>query len=203
MRTTSGRRNLFGKLAFFVPLIIIVSIVLYAFFQVTSPGSLEVDALVHDKYLHTSSQGSPVQVSIQVSYATGGSSKSGTTPVTLSLPPGTYTVAYATVNGYFRPTDRSVSVDSGIKSYAVGVYEAIPIFISITSVGFNSTAVSALNSVTPVIWINNSGSPLTLQLGSSGEYYLYPGQNHTQLFQATGSTHFSIGTNVTGTVVVS
>lgn len=201
MKTSKKNQRRIGTLLFFVPMLIIIGLVVYAFIQVTAPGTLVVNALGHDSYVNGSSQGSPIQASFTVVDSSGKTVHSGTTEATFSLSSGTYTVTYGSQEWYTTPSDVTIAVPNGMKVYSVGVYQVIPTAVSISQSGFNSTQVSALEAVTPVIWINNSGQLVILSV-QSAKVPLEPGQNYTRIFQNAGSVAFSEGSVPSGTLQV-
>lgn len=200
MKSRKSKNGLIGKLVFFIPLIVIVSVVVYGFIQVTEPVTLEVQAQAQNKYV-SSAEPQQLQVSATVSGTSG--TYTVTTPGSLSVSSGTYTVTYGSIAWYTTPSPRTIEGSSGQKVYAVGVYVATPSVVSITQSGFNATQVSALHDVTPVTWINNSGSNIVLSIENNGNEPLAPGQNATIVFQKAGSFSYSFDTNASGTVYVS
>ena len=203
MRSSKRKDNRLGRLVFFIPLVVIVSFVVYGFFQLTAPGTLKVEAIAHDQYVYTGAGGKSIQVSVTVEGSSGGNTQSGTTPASFSLSSGTYTVTYGPIEWYTTPADKTVAVPNGKTVYADAVYDVIPSVISIAHSGFNSTEVSALHGVTPVIWVNTSGSDVVLNIQSIGNVALASGQNFTKVFQSVGSLSFTDGFSTPGTLQVS
>lgn len=204
MKTTKRTQRRLGNLLFFLPIIVIGSLIVYAFIEISAPGKMEVTALGHDPYVSSLAvrQGTSITASFYVQDSTGKNISSGSTPAILSLGSGTYTVTFIPQKWYTTPTDETLQVSSSTTVYSVGVYQVIPLGISVTPGGFNSTKVTALQGVTPVIWINTSGSLVLLHLESIGTVPLDAGQNYTMIFQQIGPVSYSLGSNETGTLQV-
>lgn len=203
MKTGKRNRGRLGTLVFFIPLVVIVSVVVIGFIQLAQPGTLKVQAITVDRFLAPDKQNGSALVSVTVTAASGSGTNTGTTPTSFSLSSGTYTVSYGTDNWYKTPSSKTVSVPAGKTVYAVGVYEVLTAPVSITQSGFNATKIEALHGVTPVIWINNSGSSVVLSLETFGTFPLSAGQNYTKVFYDAGSFTFSVGGTASGTVQVS
>ena len=70
---------------------------------------------------------------------------------------------------------------------------------------FNSTSLTAVHGVTPVIWVNVSSQVVTLQSKFFGTIPVQPGRNASFVFQAAGTFNFWIfnDQSVAGTITVS
>jgi hypothetical protein len=131
-------------------------------------------------------------------------SAQGTTPFNLSLSPGQYTVVYGAVSWFRTPPPRSVAVLGGVTAFALGTYTPIIKTVAITASGFNSTSVSALHGVTPVVWLNHGGSVAVLEIQNVGRFEIAPSQNTTMVFTSKGTFSFTVfGTNFEGYVLSS
>jgi hypothetical protein len=178
-----------GKLLFVIPAILIVSLVVYAFVQLNAPGTLILQA--------ESPSGSSLQVSVTVN------GQAYTTPYTLSLHQGNYIANFSSIEWYYPPSTRDVTVTPGHTVYAVGLYNPIKKFVSVTGAGFNTTTISVLHGVTPVTWINPSDSLVTFTGSPLSQISLYPGQSFTYTFMTPGTYELTVlSTNLTLTVKV-
>jgi hypothetical protein len=178
-----------GKLLFVVPAIIIAILVVYAFVQLNSPGTLLLRA--EDQNL------APLKVPFTVN------GNYGTTPANLSLSQGSYVVNFGTITWYYPPAARDVVITPGQKTYAVGAYVPETKFVLVTASGFNVTTVAALHGVTPITWTNPSGSLVLLSGGPFQQLRLEPGQSYTYTFPTAESFKLYVGnTNETLTVSV-
>ena len=182
---TQRRRNRLANIAFFLPVVVIIGLVVFGYFYATRPGTLDVAAWAQNKYLSEPEQSTPIHVSAMVG------STSGTTPFSLSLPAGQYEVTYPAIPWYYTPSSNEVAVTNGRTVYSTGAYDVIVKIIALSSAGFNATTVSALHGVTPVIWINTSGSNLELEVSGQGNYILSPDQNFTAIFSSPGTYQFA------------
>ena len=190
-RGKSSKRT--GRLLFFIPVVAVLGLVVFGLISVISSqsGVLIIQAMSSGRY-------SP-QVSLRVSFTVG--TNTGVTPVNLTLPQGGYTVAYGQKNWYASPPSRSLVLVGGKTEYAVAIYSPLIKLISVTESGFNTTSITALHGVTPVIWINEGGSAVTLSIGTVGHILIDPSQNYTHVFASQGSFDFALSnTNFNGTV---
>ncbi|MDG7008014.1 MAG: hypothetical protein JRN06_07195 [Nitrososphaerota archaeon] len=189
----SRRKTRFGNIIFWLPIAVVIGLVvvgLLAYSPVRS-GTLVVQAVSSSRYAP------PVQ--LQVSATVGSVTKS--TPFNLTLGLGQFTVVYSAVSWYYTPPPKVVTVSGGKTTFSIGTYDPILRAVSITGQGFNSTAVSALHGVTPVVWTNEESTFEVLEITSFGHYILQPGQNHTQIFPSRGNFSFDIfNTGFTGYV---
>jgi hypothetical protein len=178
-----------GRFLFFVPAIIIVILVVYAYIQLNSPGTLIIsaeDANGNQLKVHATVNGNTV-----------------TTPTKLPLSQGSYTVDFATVTWYYPPASRNVAVDPGQTVYAVGFYQPETVFVQVTPAGFNVTTIAALHAVTPVKMINPTNSFVQISGGPFPNVGLNPGQTYTYMFPTAGTFEFNeYSGNVTLTVTV-
>jgi hypothetical protein len=186
-----GRYNSrIGKLVFILPAIIIIILVVYAYVQLNSPGTLIVRA--------ESKSGSPFSVVATVN------GKTGTTPFTLTLAQGNYQVTFPSLTWYYPAQPHDVTVLPGTTVYAVAVYDPIGKVIQVNPSGFNSTTVTALHGVTQVNFTNPSGSVVTVQGAPFGNVALNPGQTLSSTYQVAGTYRYTfLSGNQTVTVDVS
>ncbi len=189
MKRKSRYDSRLGKLLFLVPAIIIIVLVVYAFVQLNTPGTLRVRAEDED------------QAPLKVPFTVNGNSLN--TPANLSLAQGSYVVSFDTIPWYYPPTARNVVVAPGQVSYAVGSYIPETKFVQVTASGFNVTTVSALHGVTPITWINPSSSMVTFSGGPLQQISIQPGQTYTYTPPTPESFEPTVaGTNETMTVSV-
>ena len=192
----SGRARRFSKaghLLFFAPIAAIAFLVVFGLLGAASTrdGTLVVEAVSSGRYAPSV----PLHISATVE------GKSADTPFNATLPQGYYTVTFGSAAWYLTPPPRSVSLRGGGTAYAVGTFDPVLKIVEITQTGFNSTSVSALHGVTPVVWINKGGSGVTLEIAPDTRIYLQPSQNYTTVFQAAGTYGFSVfNTDFVGSV---
>jgi hypothetical protein len=174
----------YGTLVFLIPVILVVSLAAYAVFDATlsQDGTLIVRAQTSAKYYPTEY----LNVTVSV---TG---KSGITPFTISLPQGTYTVTFPSERWFTSPASRTVNVTARSDSFVVGVYNPIPVTVSVNQTKFNTTAISVLHKVTPVTWVNPTNNYDVISSALTGRIIIAPMQNYTYVFQESGSYSFSI-----------
>jgi hypothetical protein len=178
-----------GKLFFVLPILLIVSVVVYAYVELNAPGTLVVQAL--------DAHGAQLKVSVTVG------SQTGNTPLRLSLSQGTYSVTYGSTQWYRTPLPKQAIISPGITSYANAIYSPVIRVIQLGPSGFNTTVVTALHAVTPVIWLNPSTSSIVINGGQFSHIVVEPGQNFTYTFPAAGNYQFFIySTNMNMTVQV-
>jgi len=184
------RRSQFGKLLFALPVLLLVAAIVYGYFSVSQPGSLVVGA----RDAHTLN---PLAVQ---AYVNG---KSVTTPTTLSLVQGVYTVTFSQLQWYQTPGARTVSLSGGHTAYALGEYTPTPEIIRISGGGFDTTSISAKSGLSPVVWVNTSAQFVVLLGDQFNRVIINPNQNFTYIYQSTGRFQYSIWqTDFTGTVGV-
>ena len=190
MKKSKSRHNPWiTKLFFILPVLIIVILVVYAYVNLNAPGTLMIRA-------QTSGD-----VQLKVTALVNG--MSGQTPWTLTLGQGTYAVTFPTIQWYYPPPSRDVTLESGQTEYAVTVYQPIAKVIAVTSSGFNSTTVTALHGTTPVVWVNLGSSPAVFSGPLLGQTIIQAGQNDTYTFSAAGTyTYMALDSNRTVTVTV-
>jgi len=172
----------FGRLVFFIPLVIVLLLILFAFLSgsTSSTGILLVSAQSSDN------AATPLRVTATVQSTTS------TTPFNLSLTQGTYVVNFGGLAWYTAPPAKTILVPAGKTVYSVGVYEPLERFVAISNGAFNQTAVTALHGVTPVVWVNEEGSPLLLNIQGLKPVSLQAGQNYSYVFQSAGKYTYSI-----------
>jgi hypothetical protein len=190
VKTRKRYNSTLGKVFFIIPVLIIGTLVVYAYVQLSSPGTLIVTA--------ENSNGTQLNVAATVN------GESGETPWTLSLTQGNYIVNFTTPQWYYPSAVRDVGVSPGRTVYAVGLYEPIGRVIQVTQSGFNATTVTALHGVTPVNWTNPSKSLVTFEGSPFVRVPLEPGQTYSYIFPAAGTYRYTIlSTNDTLTIDVS
>jgi len=200
VKSRKSKSTPLGKVVFLLPILIIIAVVVYGYFQVTAPGTLKVEALLVNKYLPAGSQNETAQVSVTVG------NTQGVTPLSLSLASGTYEVSFATILWYHTPPSKELNVENDHTVYATGAYDVKVDVIQITPAGFNTTSVTAEHGVTPVEWVNTSDSPVVFSALPSGTHTLNPSQNFTTIFSSSGDYQFTTSkgnsANSSGEVVV-
>lgn len=196
MRRGKRFNSKLGVLFFIIPILLIGSIVLYAFVQLNTPGTLIVSA--ESCLKGQNNPCNPLTVSATVD------DKTGTTPWTLSLTQGNYVVNFTTIEWYHPASARDVSIVPGKTAYAVAVYDPIAKVVQVTSGGFNATEITALHNVTPVNWTNPSTSVVTFTGSPLGTISLEPGESLSYTFTASGVYNYTVlSTDYTLTVDVS
>lgn len=178
-----------GKLFFILPALIIIIIVVYAYVQLNSPGTLIITAETCPKS-YGSTTASSTCIPLAVSATVNG--KTQTTPWTQSLSQGNYEVTFSTQQWYYPPSVRDVTVTPGTTAYAVWVYSPIGRVVDVSPSGFNMTSVTALHGVTPVNWTNPTGSVVTFTGNPFGDVSLEPGQTLAYTFPSPGVYNFTI-----------
>lgn len=178
------RRHRLGTLLFFIPVLLVLALVAYAIIDTSGlrNGTLVVKAQTSTRYY-------PAEY-LNVSVSVAG--RSGITPFTLSLPQGTYIVSFPAQRWFSSPPSRTVNVTGGGTSYVVGVYDPIPVLVSVSQSGFNVTSVTVLHKATPLTWVNPSPSYEVLTSSLTGRIIVAPLQNYTYVFQSIGTFAFSI-----------
>jgi hypothetical protein len=185
VKARKKRDERLGKLAFFIPLIVIISLVVYGYFQVNAPGTIKVEALAFDKYAPVGDQNTTLSVTANVDGTTE------TTPFSVSVSAGTYDVTFGSNQWYVTATPHTVTLGGHQTAFAVGTYNVVAKVITLTQAGFNATSVSALHGVTPVIWINDLNKTVSIGVLPYGNQVLEPGQNFTAIYQNTGSFEYA------------
>ena len=192
-----GRRknNRFGTLLFIVPIVLVAALVAYAIVDTTSfgNGTLIIRAQTSTKYY------SALYLNVTVTAA----GKSGTTPLTLSLPQGTYTVTFPSQQWFTPPPSRTVNLTSRGDSFVVGVYNPIPVSVSVNQDKFNTTKITVLHRVTPLIWVNPTQNYAVISSDLTGRIIIPPLQNATYVFQNPGSYVFTIVGSTSASLQVS
>lgn len=189
MKTGRRYNPILGKLLFAVPALVLIIVVVYAFVQLNTPGTLMVVAET------------PGGHQLQVSATVDG--KTGQTPWTLSLSQGNYVVNFTAISWYRPPDSRDVGIVPGVTAYAVAVYYPLDKVIQVTASGFNGTVVTALHGVTPVNFTNPASSAITFDGSPFGSIVLEPGQTFSYTYSTSGIyTYTILYTNETITVDV-
>lgn len=127
-----------------------------------------------------------------------------TMPLTIQLGDGTYLAVFQPLEWYATPPPRNVTVFYlSQSSYVTVVYTPIPAVIALSRSGLNATSVHAKSGVTPVVWLNQSNSTITLTAEGIGSRSLAPGGNYTTVFSSPGIIPFQMSGGASGTVDVS
>jgi hypothetical protein len=193
----SGRKNRrrIGTLLFAIPIILLVALVAYQIIvgTGTQTGTLIVEAQSSDKYYSA--------IALRVPFTVG--AQAGSTPMTLTLAQGSYNVSFSGVKWFVTPASKSVTVMAGKDTYAIGVYDPVVEVVSVSPDQFNTTRLSALHGVTPVVWVNHSGQDVVIDSGPTGRVIIAPSQNYTYIFQSAGSFEFSLPLTSAPDLVVS
>ena len=193
---TRKRERRIGTLLFLIPILVIMAFVAYAIIDgaPSYDGTLVISAQTSTRYY-------PAEY---LNVSVGVSGQSGTTPFTLTLAQGTYTVSFTVARGFFTPADRSVNVTAGVTSYAVGVYDPIPVLVSVGQDKFNTTGVTVLHGITPLVWTNPTSQYEVVTSSLTGQILIPPMQNSTYVFQSQGTYSFTlVGTRSPQLVVTS
>jgi hypothetical protein len=74
--------------------------------------------------------------------------------------------------------------------------------VSIRASQFNVTSITARQSVTPVVWINDMSTPALIQSSATGVVRILPAQNYTYVFKTTGAFDFALQSAVSTDLVV-
>lgn len=183
MKRHTAKRRL-GILLFLVPLMIIGTVIAYQLVQgiYSQTGTLIVRAQSSARYYRSAG----LNVSATVGVA------SGVTPFELELTQGTYKVKFSEQKWYHTPPERLVNVPNGKSSYIVGVYDPIVDEVLIGNSKFNSTELTAMHGVTPVVWINEMSESVVIDSSLTGRVSIAPSQNFTYIFQKVGVFTFSL-----------
>jgi hypothetical protein len=195
------RRDVIRRKLFVIPILLVVSLVVYEYFESIQPGTLNIVAYSEDKYTLRGVQ-RPVLVSVSVQNSAG--TTNSRTPTSLSLTQGTYTLAFGDLSWYLTPTSRSVSVVHGKSTNVTGLYEVVARVIAVSSSGFNTSQVTGFHGVTPIIWTNLTTQTVTfMKRVPGGSVVLDPGQNYTIIYAEPGSYEFTtLSRNATATVLI-
>lgn len=201
MKRKSRYNSRLGKLFFIIPIIIIGSLVVYAFVQLNSPGTLIITA--ENSYCATSTPPTNAICSqLQVAATVNG--KSVETPSRLSLVQGNYVVNFTTLQWYSPPASRDVGILPGQTVYAVAAYYPIGRVIQATPSGFGGTIVTALHGVTMVNFTNPTNSLVTVLGAPFTRAAIQPGQTFSFIYPSAGTYEYNVlSTNDTITVDVS
>lgn len=179
---TKKRHPRLEKLVFFIPFLVILIAVVYAFGTnlPKGPGQVVVTAETSHRYYPSRA--------LRVVATVGGTT--GTTPFNVSLSEGTYTVDFPSVPWFITPAPEAVTVLLGVNVYAIGTYEPVIKTIGVTQSAFNATSVTALHATTPVVWVNISDSYVVLNIAPVGRVVINTGQNFTYVFPQAGAFNF-------------
>jgi hypothetical protein len=182
MSRTKGSKPL-GKFLFFIPVAAVLVLVILAIVSLisTQTGTLVVRAESSNRYSPT--------VQLYPSVAVGANDERS--PFNFSLSQGTYTVVYGPLSWYVTPPSRSIVLSGGRTEFAVAVYSPVIRSIAVTQNGFNSTSITAMHGVTPVVWINERNSTVVLEI-SGVRATIAPSENYTRVFPSAGRETFDI-----------
>jgi hypothetical protein len=172
LRRKSRYNPTIGKLLFVIPVIVIIAVGVYAFVQLNTPGTLVVRAEDQN------------QKQLSAEFTVNGHQY--VTPAKISLPAGSYTVDFYTLTWYYPPSTQDVTVRPGQTIYAGASYVPQVMFVQVTTTGFNTTSISALHGVTPVVWKNPSGATVDFTSGPFKGLYLNAGQSYSYTFSTAG-----------------
>ncbi|MDG6909831.1 MAG: hypothetical protein JRN08_05635 [Nitrososphaerota archaeon] len=179
-----------GTLAFLIPMVIFVVIVIFGIAYAFGPqqGTIVIRAVYGTEELHVTATLNGQQVQ---------------TPYNATVTQGYYNVVFPPLQWYVAPPAHALTLGAGKTAYAVGVYTAAKVAVGVTPGGFNQTAVGALHGVTPVAWVNTGTQEVVVVVSGVGSVDLVPGQAHSVVFAAAGVYGFHIlDTSITGTVTV-
>jgi len=188
------KKKRFQRLVFFTPLMVILVIVMLTLLSgFSTTGVLSVSAETSDRYYSAY----PLFPSVTAASTTQRA------PFNLTLAGGTYSVSFGSLPGFLTPPPRGVTVLPGKTAFAVGVYSPILKVVGVTSTGFNSTGVSAIHDVTPVVWVNGLSSYAVLEIDTVGSVVVPPSANYTHVFSHAGTYSYNLfNGNSTGYVAV-
>ena len=89
------------------------------------------------------------------------------------------------------PPSRTVNLTGGGTSYVLGVYDPIPVFVSVGQSRFNVTSITVLHRATPLTLVNPSLEYEAITSNLTGRILVAPLQNYTYVFQTRGTFAFS------------
>jgi len=169
---------------------VLTAAIVYGYVASSQPGTLVVEA----RDAHTLN---PLAVQAAVN------GRFITTPTTLSLSQGVYTINFSQLPWYETPGPRTISLPAGGTAFALVEYAPTPEIIRISGVGFDITSVTAKAGLSPVVWVNTSTQSVVLVGEQFNRVIINPNQNFTYTYQSTGHFQYSIWqTNFSGTVHV-
>jgi hypothetical protein len=173
------KRGRFGTLLFALPIVIIVTVVAFQLISETyySTGTLFIETKSSERFYPA--------VGLNVSASVGG--QGGTTPFTLTLTQGVYTVVFPSVLWYSTPSPEIVTVIAGRTSYGLGVYNPIVKAVSVEGSQFNASSISARHGVTPISLINKMSGYAVIQGTPDGTIILQHAQNYTHVYKLPGT----------------
>ena len=189
-----GKNRWLGNLLFLIPLVLVVALVAYAIIDTTSfqNGTLIVEAQTSARYYPAQALHFPVSVS----------GVAGTTPYTVTLTAGTYTVNFPSEHWFVSPDSRTVSLPAGVTSYVVGTYDPIQVIVSVDQGHFNTSSIQVLHGITPVVWVNPSSNYEVISSDLTGRLSVLPLQNYTYIFSSQGIFTFSFAGTASPSLVV-
>jgi len=178
-----GKNRRLGTFLFLIPIILVVALVAYAIIDTTTfqNGTLIVEAQTSSRYYPALTLHFPVSVSGRV----------GTTPYTVTLSPGTYTVNFQSEHWFTAPQSRTVSLPGGRTSYVIGTYDPIPVIVSVDQDAFNTTSIEVMHGITPVVWVNPSSVYEVIASNLTGRLFVPPLQNYSYVFSGSGKFTFA------------
>ena len=188
-RTRSSRRV--GRILFFIPVFVVLAIIAFAF---ATSLTVQTGTLV----VMAKSSG-PQSVALHPAVSVGSTTQIA--PFNISLPQSQYTVVLGPHAWYKAPPPRTLLLSLGKTEYAVGVYTPATRGIAVSQNGFNSSTVTALHGVTPVVWVNVGSSPVSIEISGVGRLLLNPAQNFTAIFSSVGTFGYDVpGSGFSGSV---
>lgn len=185
-----------GTLLFLIPILLLSAFFAYTIIRSANSytGTLVIRAQTSSRYY-------PAEY---LNVSAGVSGQTGITPFRLTLAQGTYIVSFSGERGFVTPPQRTVNVTSGVTAYAIGVYDPIPVLVSVGQDRFNTTSVTVLPGITPLVWTNPTSKSEVITSDLTGQILIPPMQNSSYVFQSQGKFSFSlVGTQSPPLVVTS
>jgi plastocyanin len=173
-----------GTLLFFIPIILIGGIVIYAYASLIIPqprfGTIILKAQVSIK----DSQQKEIHVYASIAGETY------LTPANVSMPPGKYSISFQQVDGLKSPEGCNIDVVAGKTLYCVGEYTPIQAVVNVYSNYFEPSKVYAYSNITPVVWVNKNQNYTVLIIQPLGRIVIPPNQNFTYTYNDAGTYGF-------------
>lgn len=196
MRSGKKKRNSrLQNLAFFIPIILVIIFVVFAVASnfLNQDGTIVIRAASSGRYYPTAFLQAPFSVA----------GTSGVTPDNISLVHGSYTVIFGKLTWYRTPAPMTFYLAGGRTYFATGIYAPVLGVFAISSQSINASSVSALHGITPIVWLNRSGSAITIEFHGGGRAQIAPGGNFTFVYQTPGEYQFTtVPNNLNGTIEV-
>jgi hypothetical protein len=182
------KRRKRGNFVFFIPIIVVGSLILFAYLHALATKNPELGVLVVRAQVQKSYAGSNQTLDIQVTFTLNG--KTYTTPENLSLPAGNYSVIFQEKKGFQKPQSCTISIVPGYTTYCIASYIPIPQVINIFNGRFDQNKVFAYSGITSIIWVNKSGNSTVLYIEPIGRIILLPNQQFSYVFESDGIYYF-------------